>query len=149
MIQEIIQHTSQLVKLPTPLFTTSSVSNCGTCPNSTTSLSATCVDFVADGSVCSFALQAVVCGIRFSPISDPVKTEINGTAYDLIVSMLQYITYYILCYIHIINCRGDLIPGAYAPARGRWLICSSLHNYIYIAIYVHVVWILLWLMLNL
>ena len=55
-------------------------SNCGTCPNSTTSLSATCVDFVADGSVCSFALQAVVCalGNRFSPISDPVKVQIKG-----------------------------------------------------------------------
>ena len=52
-------------------------SNCGTCPNSTTSLSATCVDFVADGRVCSFALQAVVCG-RFGPISDPMKIQIKG-----------------------------------------------------------------------
>ena len=54
------------------------VSNCGTCPNSTTSLSATCVYFIADGSVCSFALQAVVCGNRFSPISDPVNIQIKG-----------------------------------------------------------------------
>ena len=54
------------------------VSNCGTCPNLTNSLSATCVDFVADGSVCSFALQAVVCGNRLSPISNPVKIVITG-----------------------------------------------------------------------
>ena len=47
-------------------------SNCGTCPNSTTSLSATCVDFIADGSVCSFALQTAICGNSNGPITDPI-----------------------------------------------------------------------------
>ena len=71
-------------------------SNCGTCPNSTSSLSATCVDFIADGSVCSFALQAVVCavGSRFSPISDPVKIQIKGI--KLTNLQVKYIHNYVI-----------------------------------------------------
>ena len=73
-------------------------SNCGTCPNSTTSLSATCVDFTADGGVCSFALQAVVCGIRFSPISDPMKIQIKGI--NLIDKPSSQV-HAQLCHIHV------------------------------------------------
>ena len=73
-------------------------SNCGTCPNSTSSLSAiyTCVDFIADGRVCSFALQAVVCamGNRFSPISDPVKIQIKGI--KLTNLQVKYIHNYVI-----------------------------------------------------
>ena len=37
-------------------------SNCGSCPNTTTNTTATCTDVPTDGSVCTLAILAVVCG---------------------------------------------------------------------------------------
>ena len=37
-------------------------SNCGSCPTTTKYTSATCTDVPTDGSMCTFAVQTVVCG---------------------------------------------------------------------------------------
>ena len=89
-------------------------SNCGTCPNSTTSLSATCVDVIADERVCSFALQAVVCGNRFSPISDPMKIQIKGI--NLTNLQVKYIHNYVIklqYLIHTITCYTTVLYSTY------------------------------------
>ena len=36
--------------------------NCGSCPTNSSDTTATCTDIPTDGSKCSFAVQAVVCG---------------------------------------------------------------------------------------
>ena len=107
-------------------------SNCGTCPNSTTLLSATCVDFVADGSVCSFALQAVVCGNRFSPISDPVKIQIKGI--KLTNLQVKYI-------IHNYAIQLYTKPNSYNHLPYYILHCRVLCRLLFIQF-----WMLLWLM---
>ena len=45
-------------------------SNCGNCPNTTTNTTAICTDVPTDGSVCTLAIQTVVCG---NIIGDPVN----------------------------------------------------------------------------
>lgn len=47
-------------------------SNCGSCPNSTTSTTATCRNVTTDGSVCSFAVQTTLCGNIFGQRSNEV-----------------------------------------------------------------------------
>ena len=45
-------------------------SNCGSCPNTTTNTITTCTDVPTHGSVCTLAIQTVVCG---NIIGDPVN----------------------------------------------------------------------------
>ena len=53
-------------------------SNCGQCPPATTDTTVTCVDVVL-GHVCTFYIQAVVCGNHFGNLSCPVSVILKGT----------------------------------------------------------------------
>ena len=57
-----------------------SSSNCGRCPNNVTHTShdVTCTDVVMDGSVCSFAVQAVVCDTIIGNVSIPAFVLLKG-----------------------------------------------------------------------
>ena len=48
-------------------------SNCGSCPTTTNTTIVTCTDVPTDGSVCTFALQTVVCSNIIGNSSDPVN----------------------------------------------------------------------------
>ena len=48
-------------------------SNCGSCPTTTTNTTVTCTDVPTDGSVCTFAVQTVVCGNITGNVSDSVN----------------------------------------------------------------------------
>jgi hypothetical protein len=59
--------------------------NCGQCPNTTDSTSVNCSDFIISNSVtiCTFAVQAVICGISDSlpligNLSDLVTVNLTG-----------------------------------------------------------------------
>ena len=52
-------------------------SNCGSCPTTTNCTTATCTDIPIDGSVCTFAVQTVVCGNITGNRSNPAR----GTFY--------------------------------------------------------------------
>ena len=47
--------------------------NCGSCPTTTTNTTVTCTDVPTDGSVCTFAVQTVVCENVVSDKSDSVN----------------------------------------------------------------------------
>ena len=53
-------------------------SNCGTCPTTTRNQTAECIDFVANGTVCTFAIQEVVCGNMSGPVSNTVNVTLQG-----------------------------------------------------------------------
>ena len=53
-------------------------SNCGSCPTTTTNITVTCTDVPTDGSVCTFAVQTVVCGNIFSNSSDQMQLMITA-----------------------------------------------------------------------
>ena len=48
-------------------------SNCGSCPATTTHTTVTCTDVPTDGSVCTFAVQTVICGNIVGDSSDSVN----------------------------------------------------------------------------
>ena len=52
--------------------------NCGTCPNTTFHTSVTCRGVIADGRLCSFAIQAVVCNNIASNMSLNVQVILKG-----------------------------------------------------------------------
>ena len=61
-------------------------SNCGSCPTTTTHTTVTCTDVPTDGSMCTFALETVVCG------------NVTGNLSDNVQGILKGIRYYTLCY---------------------------------------------------
>ena len=50
-----------------------SASNCGSCPTTTNHTTVTCTDVPTVGSVCTFAVQTVVCGNVTGNYSSPVE----------------------------------------------------------------------------
>ena len=60
-------------------------SNCGSCPTTTAHTAVTCASLPSDGSLCTFAIQTVVCGNITGNTSDPVHLTIMGKS-SLIVS---------------------------------------------------------------
>ena len=54
-------------------------SNCGSCPTTTNHTTVTCIDVPTNGSVCTFALQTVVCGNITGIESDPVSSNFYAT----------------------------------------------------------------------
>ena len=52
--------------------------NCGSCPTVTTNTTITCVDVPTDGSICTFALETVICGNITGSKSDPVCVQQKG-----------------------------------------------------------------------
>ena len=68
-------------------------SNCGSCPTTTNHTNVTCIDIPTDGSVCTIAIQTVVCGsvtgnssspvrVTFNPITEPTDTSIFYSSKD-------------------------------------------------------------------
>ena len=53
-------------------------SNCGSCPSTTTHTIVTCTDVPTDGSMCTFALQTVVCRNIVGNSSDTIEGILNG-----------------------------------------------------------------------
>ena len=51
-------------------------SNCGSCPTTTAHTAVTCASLPSDGSLCTFAIQTVVCGNITGNTSDPVHITI-------------------------------------------------------------------------
>ena len=47
-------------------------SNCGSCPTTTNHTNVTCTDVPTENSVCTFAIQTVLCGSLVGDKSDPV-----------------------------------------------------------------------------
>ena len=54
-------------------------SNCGSCPTTTNHTTVTCTDVPTNGSVCTFALQTVVCGNITGNESNPVSIIFYAT----------------------------------------------------------------------
>ena len=53
-------------------------SNCGSCPTTTNYTNATCTDVPTDGTVCSFAVQTVVCGSITGNVSNTAQGIFKG-----------------------------------------------------------------------
>ena len=53
-------------------------SNCGHCPSTTSNTNITCRDTVASGQVCTFIVQAVVCGNITGNQSSPTSVIMKG-----------------------------------------------------------------------
>ena len=51
------------------------VSNCGSCPTTTNYTTVTCTDVPTDGSVCTFAIQIVICGNITGNMSVPIRVN--------------------------------------------------------------------------
>ena len=60
-------------------------SNCGTCPNSTTSLFATCTNMTINGEICSFAVETEVCGNIIGQRNNSITVYLDGR--PLLVNM--------------------------------------------------------------
>jgi hypothetical protein len=54
-------------------------SNCGSCPTTTNHTSITCTDIPTNDSICTFAVQTVVCGNITGNTSDPVSITLYTT----------------------------------------------------------------------
>jgi hypothetical protein len=54
-------------------------SNCGSCPTTTNHTNATCTDVHTNNSICTIAVQTVVCGNITGNISDPVSITLYTT----------------------------------------------------------------------
>ena len=55
-------------------------SNCGSCPTTTNHTNVTCTNVQTNGSLCTFAVQSVVCGSITGQFSSPVRVSIlNST----------------------------------------------------------------------
>ena len=54
--------------------------NCGTCPHSTSNTSVTCTNVESLGQLCTFLVQAVVCG-NTGIISHPTTVKLKGINY--------------------------------------------------------------------
>jgi hypothetical protein len=55
-------------------------SNCGICPTTTNHTNVTCTDVSLNGTVCTFAVQAVVCGNITGSASDPISIHLERSA---------------------------------------------------------------------
>ena len=51
--------------------------NCGSCPTTTTNTTVTCTDVPTDGSMCTFAVQTVVCGDIVGNMSTPFSVSLS------------------------------------------------------------------------
>ena len=54
-------------------------SNCGSCPTTTNHTNVTCTEVPTNDSICTFAVQTVVCGNITSNISDPINITLYTT----------------------------------------------------------------------
>ena len=52
--------------------------NCGLCPNSTASLSITCINVTTDDSICSFAIETEVCGTIAGKRGNSIEISLQG-----------------------------------------------------------------------
>ena len=52
-------------------------SNCGSCPTTTNHTNVTCTDVSTNTSVCTFAIQTVICGDITGNFSDPIGINTN------------------------------------------------------------------------
>ena len=50
-------------------------SNCGSCPTTTNYANVTCTDVPTENSVCTFAVQTVLCGTLIGNKSDPIRVH--------------------------------------------------------------------------
>ena len=53
-------------------------SNCGSCPTTTNYTTVTCINVPTDGSVCTFAVQTVVCGNITGNASDAIRVNTSS-----------------------------------------------------------------------
>ena len=85
-------------------------SNCGSCPTNTTHTNATCTGVPTDSSVCTFAIQAVVCGNITRVTSDKIKVTLD-------------------CRIHNVMCicSGIIILLCKWPSFVCDISCNSCH----------------------
>ena len=58
-------------------------SNCGQCPSTTNNTTATCTDVVASGQVCTFIIQAVVCGTITGSQASPTTVIMEGELFSI------------------------------------------------------------------
>ena len=58
-------------------------SNCGQCPSTTNNTTATCTDTVASGQVCTFIVQAVVCGTITGSQASPTTVIMEGEPFSI------------------------------------------------------------------
>ena len=74
--------------------------NCGTCPTHIPiySTSITCADVIANGNVCSFTVQTVVCENTTGNESIPLELKLKGRL-NIIISTVHFI-YTIMCTTH-------------------------------------------------
>jgi hypothetical protein len=61
-------------------------SNCGSCPNTTNHTTATCTDLPSDGSVCTLAVETVVCGNITGNQSKPLSFNISDTLHVTVIN---------------------------------------------------------------
>ena len=57
-------------------------SNCGSCPNTTNHTTVTCTDVPTKGGLCTFAVQAVVCGDFARNLSDVIRIALKDSTCD-------------------------------------------------------------------
>ena len=90
-------------------------SNCGVCPNRTTTRSATCIHFVANGRICSITLQAVACGNILGPTTDPLLIVIPGSYNKIIV--ISVLSYHIAIYYRLSYCLFSVLEAPVVDAK--------------------------------
>ena len=80
-------------------------SNCGSCPTATRYTNVTCTDIPTDGSMCTFAVETVVCGNTTgnTRITLPLLDD-RGSSNTPGVSNFQHVaTYYTcMCMLYIV-----------------------------------------------
>ena len=60
-------------------------SNCGQCPPTTNNTTATCTYVVASGQVCTFIVQAVVCGTITGSQASPTTVIMEGELFSIML----------------------------------------------------------------
>lgn len=71
------------LRCPSTRYLISTNGNCGTCPQSTASTSATCTNMTAtiNDRICSLTVQTEICGFIRGELSDPLLVKLNGNNY--------------------------------------------------------------------
>ena len=72
-------------------------SNCGSCPTTTNHTNVTCTDVPTDNTVCTFAIQPVMCGSLVGNRSDPISITlqdgyiITGTCTNYLIANISLV----------------------------------------------------------
>ena len=72
-------------------------SNCGSCPTTTNQTCVTCTDIPTDNSMCTFAIQTVVCGNITSNMSKSLSFNVTETVNETMSSNKGIMTLCVLC----------------------------------------------------